>query len=89
MGTGVLKENPVKGVPRPKEEKRLPQFYRKDALEEYCCARLPEEYPQLRDRLIVLLLYATGMRNIIFFKTKTSDTIEDETDVFSVLLPND
>lgn len=62
MGTGVLKENPVKGVPRPKEEKRLPQFYRKDALEEYCCARLPEEYPQLRDRLIVLLLYATGMR---------------------------
>lgn len=62
MGLGELRENPVKGVPRPKEEKRLPHFYRKDALEEYCCARLPEEYPQLRDRLIVLLLYATGMR---------------------------
>lgn len=62
MGLGELKENPVKGVPRPKEEKRLPQFYKKDVLEEYCCARIPQEYPQLRDRLIVLLLYATGMR---------------------------
>ena len=62
MGLGVLNENPVKGVPRPKEEKRLPNFYKKDILEEYCCARLPQEYPQLRDRLIVLLLYATGMR---------------------------
>ena len=62
IGVGVLKENPVKSVPRPKEEKRLPHFYKKDVLEEYCCTRLPDEYPQLRDRLIVLLLYATGMR---------------------------
>ena len=62
MRLGELKENPVKGIPRPKEEKRLPQFYKKDALEEYCCARVPQEYPQLRDRLIVLLLYATGIR---------------------------
>ena len=62
MGLGLLKDNPVKSIPRPKEQKRLPQFYKKEALEGYCCARLPEEYPQLRDRLIVLLLYATGMR---------------------------
>ena len=62
MGLGVLKENPVNMVPRPKEEKRLPQFYRKDAMDEYCCAILPQEYTRLRDRLIVLLIYATGMR---------------------------
>ncbi len=62
MGKEVLEENPVKGVPRPKEEKRLPHFFRKDALEKYCCGELPDDYSKLRDRLIVLLIYATGMR---------------------------
>lgn len=33
--TGMLKSNPVKLVPRPKVEKRLPVFYKKDSMEEY------------------------------------------------------
>ena len=32
---GLLKTNPVRLVPKPKAEKRLPQFYKKDALEAY------------------------------------------------------
>ena len=32
---GLLESNPVRMIPKPKVEKRLPQFYRKDALEEY------------------------------------------------------
>ena len=32
---GLLQSNPVRLVPKPKVEKRLPQFFRKDALDEY------------------------------------------------------
>jgi integrase len=32
---GLLKSNPVKLVTKPKTEKRIPQFYRKDAMEKY------------------------------------------------------
>jgi len=35
MQQGLLKSNPVKLVTKPKTEKRVPQFYRKDAMEEY------------------------------------------------------
>ena len=35
MKTGVLKSNPVRTVSRPKTEKRLPVFYREDAMNEY------------------------------------------------------
>ena len=35
MQQGLLKSNPVKLVTKPKTEKRVPQFYRKDAMEDY------------------------------------------------------
>ena len=35
MQQGLLKSNPVNLVTKPKTEKRIPQFYRKDAMEEY------------------------------------------------------
>ena len=35
MQQGLLKSNPVKLVTKPKTEKRIPQFYRKDAMAEY------------------------------------------------------
>ncbi len=62
IGKGVLESNPSKGVPRPKENKRLPHFYSKDVLQEYCSVYLPESYSQARDQLMVILIYATGMR---------------------------
>ena len=62
LSKGLLTSNPVDAVPRPKEEKRLPHFFRKDPLDEYFSMELGDEYSQMRDRLIVMLIYATGMR---------------------------
>ncbi|MBE6224440.1 MAG: hypothetical protein E7122_04345 [Bacteroidales bacterium] len=59
---GKLKENPAKVVPRPKESRMLPQFYRKEVMEEYINGEFPDDFAKMRDRLIVLLIYATGMR---------------------------
>jgi len=35
LGEGVLASNPARLVPRPKQDKRLPQFYREEAMEHY------------------------------------------------------
>ncbi|MEG0518455.1 MAG: site-specific integrase, partial [Bacteroidales bacterium] len=37
---GLLTDNPVRKICRPKEKKRLPDFYQKDALEEYFSGEL-------------------------------------------------
>lgn len=59
---GDLTENPVAKIYRPKEKKRLPEFYEKDALAEYFSRELLPGYVPIRNRLIVMILYATGMR---------------------------
>lgn len=64
---GVLEVNPVKKVFRPKENKKLPQFYTEDALKGYLDKSqilLDEDYSfeKYRNRVIVLLLYVSGMR---------------------------
>ena len=63
---GVLESNPVSLVMRPKQEKRLPEFYRREAMDEYLQAHKGTlEYgsydAQLR-YMIVSLLYGTGIR---------------------------
>ena len=59
---GELESNPARSVPRPKEKSRLPHFYGAEPLNEYFQGEMPQDYPSMRDRLIVLLIYATGMR---------------------------
>ena len=59
---GELENNPARSVPRPKEKSRLPHFYGVEPLGEYCAAEMPAEYSAMRDRLIVILIYATGLR---------------------------
>ena len=70
---GVLSSNPVSKVTRPRNQKPLPQFYTEDAMENYFekSALLLEEssletgkpaFSLLRDRTMMLVLYATGMR---------------------------
>ena len=59
---GVLDYNPARSVPRPKEKSRLPHFYGTEPLKEYCLGEMPQDYPSMRDRLIVILIYASGMR---------------------------
>ena len=80
---GKLKSNPVRGVKRPKMEKRLPEYYTEKSMEEYLQAsahaageeeltilqslkpsdKLASElYNRRLRRLIVSLLYTTGIR---------------------------
>lgn len=62
LSKGVLQENGARNVARPREKRRLPHFYRSEALEEYCSGDFPNDFPGMRDRLMVFLIYATGMR---------------------------
>ena len=70
---GLLDENPVKKIYRPKEKKRLPEFYREEALKEYFSRPVSPEYPSLRNRMIIMVLYATGMRRAEVVNLKVGD----------------
>ncbi len=63
---GVLVSNPVRLVHKPRQEKRLPEFFRQDAMEEYFrrTSGVPEfgSYEDALYRLIISILYGTGMR---------------------------
>ena len=79
---GLLESNPVRLVPKPKVEKRLPHFFRKDALDTYFrnteiyssqeyldgfLRGLYSEtgkafYEKRLSRLIISMLYSTGLR---------------------------
>ena len=80
---GKLKSNPVRGIKRPKMEKRLPEYYTEKSMEEYLAAsahaageeelavllslkpgeKLASElYNRRLRRLIISLLYSTGIR---------------------------
>ena len=67
----VLLSNPVRKVARPKESRRLPEFYTEKALEQFfkskgldgsgrACAEM--NWHDYRNALMVLVLYSTGMR---------------------------
>lgn len=66
MKEGRLKANPVRSVSRPKEEKRLPVFYREESMDEFYRATTGTEefgsYEDMLSRLIVSILYSTGIR---------------------------
>lgn len=66
MKEGVLTSNPVRLVSRPKQEKRLPVFYREEAMQEYFerTKGVLEygKYEAQLERMILGLLYGTGLR---------------------------
>ena len=90
---GILKSNPVRLVRKPKVEKRLPEYYRNEALEKYFegtalyasqeyldaflsdpkadCSR--EFYKRRLARLIVSMLYGTGLRRSELIGLKLGD----------------
>ena len=60
---GEVEENPVVGVKLPKARKTLPSFVRPEQMERMLDADVAIDYFELmRDRLIVAMLYETGMR---------------------------
>ena len=80
-----LATNPVKEVVRPKEKKRLPSFFTPDVLQQYFDApivikdsdstheNIRQTYCAVRDRLIVTLLFGTGLRRAEAVLLKISD----------------
>lgn len=81
----VLDTNPVRKVFRPKEARPLPQFYTQASLdgyfnesrlqgeEEAAAGDGKEPFCKLRERMIILLLYSTGMRRAELCGLKVSD----------------
>jgi integrase/recombinase XerC len=59
---GVLHENPADSVRTPKQKKRLPRHLRPGEIEELIEAADGSDPLELRDRAILELLYATGLR---------------------------
>ena len=66
MKRGMLESNPVRLVKRPKQEKRLVEFYRKESMDAYfeSTKGVPEfgDYGMMLRRLIISMLYGTGIR---------------------------
>lgn len=61
--SGILEDNPVKRVHRPKQGKRLPAFYTDDAISKYLAqGPADDSFGALRDNLVVEVLYSTGIR---------------------------
>ena len=84
--TGFLESNPVKKVYRPREDRPLPQFYTQPSLEAFfekgeeqaaeAAAEAEdgrEPFCELRRRMIILVLYSTGMRRAELCGLKVSD----------------
>ena len=76
---GLLDSNPVAKVPRPRQEKKLPQFYTEKAVGNYFdesrrrVEENPDDFGLLRNRMILLILYATGMRRAEICGLKIAD----------------
>lgn len=65
MRNGLVDDNPVKAVVQPRIPKRLPVFVDSDSMDRLLDGELAsgdDEFPLLRDRLVILTAYTTGMR---------------------------
>ena len=76
LNLGYIKSNPVLKVPRPKQDRKLPQFYTENAIENYFDSSYEEaqnDFSRLRNRTIILTLYSTGMRRAELCNLKERD----------------
>lgn len=78
----LLPSNPVKKVARPKEHKRLPEFYSEISLEKYFASKGLDgsgkaagtlSFHQHRNALMLLLIYSTGMRRSEIVSLRKTD----------------
>lgn len=76
---GALADNPVSKVYRPKQQKKLPVFYTEEVMDGYVSKREKEleggamDFASYRDYMMVLMLYATGMRRAELAGLRRSD----------------
>ena len=87
---GLLASNPVGKVPRPKQDRKLPQFYTEKAMENYfdeSRSRVeahPGDFRIFRNRMLMLVLYSTGMRRAELCGLKIAD-FDPKRQLFRVL----
>ncbi|MFA6894313.1 MAG: tyrosine-type recombinase/integrase [Bacteroidales bacterium] len=89
LKNGVIPSNPVKKVYRPKENKKLPEFYTEKAMSEYLHGRKYDfdntgDFKRNRNHIILLVLYATGMRRAELCSLKLSD-FDEKRSIFRVV----
>lgn len=74
---GILSSNPVALVSRPRKMQRLPVFYRENSMKSYFKSRegMLEygDYPEVLDRMIIGVLYSTGIRRGELISLNRSD----------------
>lgn len=71
---GELQKNPLAKVQTPKTSKRLPAFVEQPGIEKLLTQlEFPEGYEGARDRMILELLYGTGMRRSELMNLKETD----------------
>lgn len=74
-----ISTNPAQNVARPKMSKRLPEFFEATALNRVLDRTIDNDnFEALRDRLIVEVLYATGIRRAELISLKTANIFLDE-----------
>ena len=69
----MLQSNPVKEVTRPTEKKRLPSFFTPEALKQYFDSPVADDYASVRNRLLVTMLFDTGLRRAEAASLRTGD----------------
>lgn len=72
---GLSKSNPAKGISLPKAPIRLPKFVEQGKLLDHLANdhAFEDSFPGIRDKLIIEVLYATGMRRNELLQLKWSD----------------
>lgn len=78
---GTLKVNPAEGVILPKLKKNLPDFIKESSIEHLLDdAMFSNDFAGLRDRLVLELFYATGMRlaEMVNLSRKSVDLVKGE-----------
>ncbi|MDR1198551.1 MAG: tyrosine-type recombinase/integrase [Prevotellaceae bacterium] len=75
----IIDVNPVNKIKSPKGEKRLPVFLEEKRLNAYLdiTADIKDNYSAIRDRTIIELLYATGIRREELINIKIKDISDD------------
>lgn len=71
---GLVEANPVEDLPLAKQPRRLPVFLREKSLDEVLDAPLDaDSFTEVRDRLVVMMFYETGIRRAELVGIKNSD----------------
>lgn len=75
LKTGKIKKDPIQAIKAPKLKKKLPVFIEDDKLISLLNSPVifAEDFEGLRDRLVIELLFGTGMRLSELIKLKDSD----------------